>query len=111
MARLADSNGFKYFHFLQPNQYYKESKIFTDEEKTIAITQGEHPWRTSVELAYDLLIKEGDNLKEGGVNFTNLIMMFKNERRTVYIDNCCHFNRYGYDQIAIKIAAIIADNY
>jgi hypothetical protein len=42
-------------------------------------------------------------LKKEGVNFTDLSLLFKNEKRTVYNDKCCHFNQLGYEMIADQI--------
>jgi hypothetical protein len=37
MARLAEANGARYLHFLQPNQYLEGSKPISDEEREIVI--------------------------------------------------------------------------
>jgi hypothetical protein len=37
MNALSDVAGIKYYHFLQPNQYVKDSKPMTEQERKIAI--------------------------------------------------------------------------
>jgi len=37
--------------------------------------------------------------------------MFKNEKRTVYNDKCCHFNELGYDLIAERISQSIVNHF
>jgi hypothetical protein len=106
---LCATHDFAYFHFLQPNQYVEGSKTLTDEELKKAYQHGLFANKEAVQQGYKLLRAQGTELKERGVKFTDLVMMFKNEPRTVYNDKCCHFNQLGYDLIAEKIGnAIIA---
>ena len=107
MERLARTNGFKYFHFLQPNQYVADSKVLSREERTIAVAIGLYPYRTAVQNNYPAFIREGSRLRELE-NFTDLTPMFAFEARTVYADTCCHFNELGTDLISYQIAHVVA---
>ncbi len=112
---LAEANGARYVHFLQPNQYVAGSKIFTDEEKRIADVDayaGRHfPYHPSVrnykaaaQLGYPLLIENGAALLQRGVHFVDLTGIFADVRETIYRDACCHYNRTGNEMIAERMA-------
>lgn len=104
MHALSGVSGFKYFHFLQPNQYVKGSKKLTPEELTTAYEAGEYIYKEAVERAYPMLAEEGRALGNDGVRFIDLTMLFVNEKATIYSDKCCHYNKRGYDLIASEIA-------
>lgn len=107
MQRLCEIYDIAYFHFLQPNQYVPESKPYTDDERRIALVDdysgGDH-----VRDGYPFLQERGDELREQGVDFTDLTGIFKDEPRTIYSDFCCHVNELGADILAAKIADTIA---
>ncbi len=107
IGKLGESIGFDYFHFLQPNQYYEGSKNLTKEELEIAYEHADVPYKTAVKIGYPILINHGKELVNKGINFYDLTLMFKNEKRTVYYDKCCHFNELGYDLITDKISEYI----
>lgn len=111
MANLCRGNDIAYFHFLHPNQYFKESKELTDEEKRTAYIEGENPLKAGVQSGYPLLLEHGKELEERGINFTDLTMIFKAEKRTVYVDTCCHFNKLGTDSIVREIAGKVVEYY
>ncbi|MCD4679227.1 MAG: hypothetical protein K8S00_02450 [Bacteroidales bacterium] len=108
---LGESMGFEYFHFLQPNQYYKNSKTLTEDEQEFAYEQGRHPYKIAAQTGYPILVNYGKGLIEKGVNYYDLTLMFKNEKRTVYNDKCCHFNEMGYNMIADKISGYIVNYF
>ncbi len=108
MAKLCRANGIAYFHFLQPNQYVAGSKQISGEEKRTAYSEG-LPFRTAVERAYPLLRAEGAELRREGVAFFDLTQVFKPERETIYIDDCCHVNQRGNWILAREIARGIAE--
>lgn len=95
--------GTKYLHFLQPNQYVPDSKTFTEEELRKAYATGEYTYRRAVQLGYPLMIERGKTLTSKGVRFYDLTMFFKSESKSVYVDKCCHFNKYGYEKMADEI--------
>ncbi len=103
IAQLGQSAGFEYFHFLQPNQYDEGSKTLTEQEMNIAFESGPFAYKDGAKIAYPHLREQGIMLKKEGVNFTDLSLLFKNEKRTVYNDKCCHFNQLGYEMIADQI--------
>jgi hypothetical protein len=107
MDALGKGMGFRYFHFLQPNQYVKESKPLTAEEKVNAIEEGPFDYKTGAISGYPFLIQEGEKLRQSGVAFTDLTPMFRNDNSTVYVDKCCHFNEHGYELIAMRICEVI----
>ncbi len=108
---IGKTAGFDYFHYLQPNQYYQNSKELTEEELTIAYEHQPFAYKTAVQTGYPLLVKQGQQLLDNGINYFDLTLIFKNEKRTVYNDKCCHFNTLGYNLIADKIAQSIVDYF
>ena len=107
MDHLARTNGFMYFHFLQPNQYVAGSKVLSREEQMTAVATGFYPYRTAVQNNYPAFIRQGSQLRELE-NFTDLTPMFAFEARTVYADTCCHFNELGTSLISNQIARVVA---
>jgi hypothetical protein len=110
MAKLCESKGIPYFHFLQPNQYVPGSKIMTAKEKEIAI-QPDHPYKKGVEQGYPLLRKAGQELSQQGVKFYDLTMIFAQNDEVLYSDSCCHVNERGYHLIGEAIGKAIMENY
>jgi hypothetical protein len=106
MANLCRGQNIRYFHFLQPNQYFTGSKTLTDDERAIA-WDADVADTQRVARSYPLLVERGRLLAAQGVDFTDLTMLFKHERRSVYGDTCCHFNQLGADSVARAIAAAI----
>lgn len=94
MQRLCESNSIRYFHFLQPNQYVRDSKPMGEEERKIAIHEGFRR-RNAAITGYPLLIGAGQELLEQGVYYFDLTMMFKEVQEAVYRDHCCHLNARG----------------
>lgn len=100
---LADSQGFEYFHFLQPNQYAAGAKPLTPEERSRA-WRDDQPYREPVQIGYPLLEESGTRLREHGVHFKSLVPVFAGVEETIYIDDCCHFNMRGMQIVAAAIA-------
>jgi hypothetical protein len=107
MAGLSESVGATYFHFLQPNQYVPASKPLTPEEQRVAVNP-KQAYRPGVEKGYPHLRRREADLLAAGIRFHDLTMVFSNEVRTLYVDDCCHLSREGYDMIAGLIGQIIA---
>jgi len=100
MSRTLDAlNGEgRYFHFLQPNQYYSK-KIFTPEEQKMALDpQG--PYSFLVKKGYPVLHQEIEVLRKKNINAYSAVEIFDKVKETVYIDNCCHFNQLGNQLLA-----------
>lgn len=106
MHRLCEANGIRYYHFLQPNQYDEGSKPMSRSERAVAFDE-DHPYRPSVRRGYPRLRRCGAALTADGVRFTDLSMVFSGLRRPVYIDACCHVDRYGYGMIADAIGRVV----
>lgn len=95
MGMLARANGMRYFHFLQPNQYVKNSKPMNEQEQKTALGNTMYgPW---IERGYSYLQEEGKKLQAKGVYFTDLSMIFKDHKEPLYVDPCCHVSRAAYD--------------
>jgi hypothetical protein len=47
-------------------------------------------------------------LARAGVTVVDGVHLFDRERAPVYIDNCCHYTRRGYEILADAIAAALA---
>jgi len=110
MRDLAEGNGARYFHFLQPNQYIKGAKILSAEEQKIAIlkTGG---YGNVYKQSFPILQQRFSSLISQGVHFHDLTYMFENTPDTLYVDNCCHLNPKGYDIVSRKLSEIITADY
>ncbi|MDH5638972.1 MAG: hypothetical protein OEZ04_10795, partial [Nitrospinota bacterium] len=102
LNNFAASQGAIYLHFIQPNQYFDNKKMGSH-EKSVAIQQGS-PWGLAVRSGYPYLLIAGDALNKKGVSFFDFSTLFSRETEEIYIDNCCHFNKYGNDILAKAIA-------
>lgn len=104
--RLCEANGIRYYHFLQPNQYVEGSKPMRREERTVAFTE-DHFYRPSVAGGYPWLRRHGAQLAAKGVRFSDLTMIFSGIERPIYVDDCCHVDRFGYRLIADELGRIV----
>ena len=102
MKVLSEANGARYYHFLQPNQYVDGSKPMTGAEKRQAMNEMS-PHKSAVVKGYPVLQKAGNELQAAGMNFTDLTMIFANNREILYSDDCCHTNSDGSDIVANRI--------
>ncbi len=105
---ICKANDLDYIHILQPNQYVKDSKPMSEEEKEIAINP-DSDWGRKVRQGYSYLVSKGDNLKKKGISFYDFSMIFQNDKRVLYEDDCCHFNKKGNKVVAEHIAKILKD--
>ena len=103
MKALCDSQGIEYIHFIQPNQYFEAGRKLTETEQQNCFRE-DHPYRPGVENGYPKLLEAKNDLINSGVNFHDLTMIFHDIPQTVYKDDCCHPNSFGYDIIAKYIA-------
>lgn len=109
MHQLAEANGARYFHFLQPNQYVAGSKRFGEQERRVAL-QDSVGYRHSVVAAYPLLRDKGLELGRSGVHFHDMTQVFAEESQALYVDDCCHYNPKGYELLAHAMGRAIADD-
>ena len=108
MDRICRANGIEYYHFLQPNQYFPGSKPIGPAERRIAVKR-RHPYRKPVEQGYPLLIEGGTRLRNAGINFHSLAMIFKENDEILYCDDACHLNARGYRLVAEEIGRLLAE--
>jgi hypothetical protein len=110
MRDVLKANNIKYFHFLQPNQYFKDSKPLSDWEKKHAVSPNSKA-AEPVQMGYPELIKTGRELNKAGIEFVDLTRVFQNKETTIYKDYCCHYNQFGNDILATEIGKKINDYF
>ena len=90
------------FFFLQPNQYLKNSKPFSEQEKRVAV---ETSWIEGIHERIMLLKVAAQNLRRSEVPMFDLTGIFSNTEETVYIDFCCHLNDLGNQIMADAVVS------
>jgi hypothetical protein len=80
------------FFFLQPNQYLKNSKPFSEQEKQVALDPRR---REGLHDRMILLKAAAQDLRRSGVPMFDLTGIFSDTDETVYRDACCHLNDLG----------------
>lgn len=111
MRDLLAARDVPYVHVLQPNQYFSHqsgARVFSDDEALVAINPAS-PFKRGAEEGYPALIAGPGVplLKAQGVRFLDGTGIFDAERAPVYIDDCCHYTRRGYELLARFIANAI----
>jgi hypothetical protein len=106
MNQILSSRKIKYFHFIQPNQYYPTKRAFTAKEKEIAI-DNKSPYIEGVKKGYPVLLSKVDDLQKAGVNVFNAVNILDNTKETVYNDACCHYNSVGEEVLANYVSSSI----
>jgi hypothetical protein len=102
MQQMLVARGARYVHVLQPNQYFT-TRRFSPEEAAIALIAGS-PFKPGAEQGYPELVARAGAFAKAGVRFVDGVHLFDGERAPVYIDNCCHYTRRGYEILADAIA-------
>lgn len=105
---LCKEYGIPYFHFLQPNQYFSGTRVLTGWERKHAFRQSGNPYARYAEAGYPAIVAAGKELTAVGVPFFDLSKIFLAEPRTVYVDDCCHYNAVGNEILAKAIADVLA---
>ena len=100
---LCRGAGTKYIHILQPNQYVAGSKSMGDQERNTAIYETLLSGQ-AIARGYPLLVRAGNELLEGGVDFHDLTMLFADVEEPIYADQFCHYNARGNDILARAVA-------
>ncbi|MFK7988819.1 MAG: hypothetical protein AB8I08_22565 [Sandaracinaceae bacterium] len=108
LSRLAEANGFRYLHFLQPNQYVEGSKPFSEEERA-RFVRPDTDYGTVAPLGYQALLERVPQLVEAGVPIHDLTQLFEADPQTLYMDECCHFNEEGRLALTRHIVEVIAE--
>jgi hypothetical protein len=106
MNQILSSRKIKYFHFIQPNQYYPTKRAFTAKEKEIAI-DNKSPYIEGVKKGYPVLLSKVDDLQKARVNVFNAVNILDNTKETVYKDACCHYNSVGEEVLANYVSRSI----
>ncbi len=106
MNQILSSKKIKYFHFIQPNQYYPTKRTFTAQEKEIAISK-DSPYIEGVTKGYPVLLSKVDDLQKAGVNVFSAVNILDNTKETVYKDACCHYNSVGEEVLANYVSSSI----
>jgi hypothetical protein len=109
MHQTLTARGVPYFHFLQPNQYVDGSKVMGALERQVAFNMN-HPYREPVVRGYPELIREGERLRQAGVQFFDLTRLFADHPEPLYEDSCCHYNQAGNDLLGAAVGEIVAGN-
>ena len=102
LAELAELAGAEYYHFLQPNQYVPGAKPLTAAELACCYTGGgsrEQIYRS----VYPDMARLGERLRRRSVNYFDLTPIFKDNRETLYGDDCCHLNERGNELLAAAL--------
>lgn len=110
LSERSRSSGFRYFHFLQPNQWVEDSKIFGEEERAVA-RPDDYFHRAAAIAGYVELVAAGIEIRDAGVEFTDLTMLFQGITEPLYTDACCHVNQRGNELIAEAIGRTIREGY
>ena len=109
LKALAEGQGAKYYHFLQPNQYIEGAKLLSDWERENAVLSS-GGYGNVYKQSHQQIVKQAKVLKQSNINYHDLTYMFKETSDTLYVDNCCHLNNKGYDIVVRKIVqTILAD--
>ncbi|MEB3280852.1 MAG: hypothetical protein VKK42_18210 [Lyngbya sp.] len=108
MHQVAAANNIPYFHFFQPNQYWKTNRKFSEAEKKIALSEAS-PYEKGVKIGYPLLLERIDDLKANNVNIFNAVNIFDEVAEPVYGDNCCHYNAKGDEVFSNYIGRSIVE--
>ena len=58
----------------------------------------------AIARGYPLLVRAGNELLEGGVDFHDLTMLFADVEEPIYADQFCHYNARGNDILARAVA-------
>lgn len=103
LDRLLRANATAYIHVLHPNQYYPGTKPMGDKERRSALKE-DYKYRRGAELGFSLLVSGGRQLASQGVRFLDLTMAFAEHSDPLYVDACCHFNKWGHQIVARSIA-------
>lgn len=99
MNQILSSRKIRYFHFIQPNQYYPTNRVFTEDEKRIAISK-DSPYAEGVKQGYPVLLSKLESLRKANVNAFSGVNILDNAQETVYKDGCCHYNSVGEEILA-----------
>ncbi len=105
MDRLARGMGAQYLHVLQPSQYIEGSKPLSQVELRYAYKDDQVA--RNLRSGYAHLRQRGQQLRNHGVEFHDLTMVFADYDKTLYRDSCCHLNARGNEILAAAVAELL----
>jgi hypothetical protein len=97
MSQLLAPRRVPYVHVLQPNQYYS-TRRFGDAEAKIAFNPGS-PFKNGAARGYPFL-ERASTAAGAPVMVHDAVHLFDADVRPMYIDDCCHYTRAGYELLA-----------
>lgn len=106
LQQLCAARGIRYYHFLQPNQYFQGSKPIGPAEAAVALEEGSQHC-IAVRTCFPQMQVEGRRLRDQGVAFTDLTQIFADHPEQLYMDACCHVVEAGDVLLAKAIAGAI----
>jgi hypothetical protein len=106
MRALAESNGIKYLHLVQPNQYYTK-RVFSEHERRIALAlPADNDYVLGISQGYAVINERSAALSK--MSIVSMIDVFDDVKDEVYFDSCCHFNALGETLFAQAVAREVA---
>ncbi|MDF0551982.1 hypothetical protein [Kamptonema sp. UHCC 0994] len=106
MKQLLAKRKIKYFHFIQPNQYYPTKRVFTEKEKRLFLSP-DSPYSDAIKKGYPLLLSKVELLQKVQLNIFSAVNILDDTKETVYKDACCHYNAIGDEIFATYISTSI----
>ncbi|MDP6980539.1 MAG: hypothetical protein QF570_18390 [Myxococcota bacterium] len=110
LAQASGAAGIASFHFLQPNQRVPDSKVFTEEERRVALPRRQ-AYDVPARKGYPELIAAAARMRDAGLPFHDLTMVFADTPEQVYVDGCCHVNPVGSEILARAIADAVKQDF
>jgi hypothetical protein len=104
MNQILSARGIPYFHFIQPNQYYKTERVFTSEENNTVFILQNNSYADGVQKGYPVLLANIAALQQKNVKIFSAVNVLDQETKTVYYDPCCHYNLLGNEIFTNYIA-------
>lgn len=97
------------YTFLQPNQYLRGTKFWSQEEKAIFSNMGSG-YKDYVAKHYGLGVEKFRELVAQDSNYVDLTDVFKHTTEQIYIDECCHVGDKGNELMFKRIKPFIFKN-
>lgn len=101
MEQLLGQKKILYFHVIQPNQYFRTGRQFSEAERKVAFGSN---YEEGVRKGYPVLLSKVGNLEKAGVRIINAVSSLDEVKDPVYEDNCCHYNKIGNEVFASYVA-------
>lgn len=109
MHNLCLQNDILYIHCLQPNQYYRTSRSFTEQElKEYNVLGADSvPLAKIVPQVYHEMKNQSVKLVKSGVKFVDGTLALDKNPNTVYIDWACHLNDHGNESLNLFLEPVV----